>query len=397
MEEETEVTSRERMAKAMRLEVPDRVPVMCQLALGHYFLHSGIKPMDIWYTSEGFAEALVRLQKRYSFDGILINLPGREPDYEDAIERIERGDGASAIRWKNGSYTVFPDDDNPHYFQADGTRYFPAFQEIDPDQLYYVEPWDVADITYPQAWGFAQEERSLDDFFPSYHMDTIREVRERVGDSVSVHSEIYSPWSQFLELLNYQNALMAILDDPEKVKACLERLSEGAVDLATRQASCGVDAVLISSAFAGGGFLSPRHYEEFVLPYEKKVIEGIRAKRSIPVYTHTCGSIGDRLELMAATGTNGIDTLDPPPLGTVDLEEAKRTLAGRVFIKGNIDPVNTLLRGNDETIRNDVKQRLSIGMPCGGYILSSACSVSPHTPPENIEQLVALVEEMGVY
>ena len=46
------------------------------------------------------------------------------------------------------------------------------------------------------------------------------------------------------------------------------------------------------------------------------------------------------------------DTLDPPPLGTVDLKEAKRLLTGKTFIKGNIDPVNTLLNGTPEEITN---------------------------------------------
>lgn len=36
------MTSRERMDAAMRSaqqQIPDRIPVMCQLALGHYFLN----------------------------------------------------------------------------------------------------------------------------------------------------------------------------------------------------------------------------------------------------------------------------------------------------------------------------------------------------------------------
>ena len=52
------MTSRERMAAAMHHQVPDRVPVMCQLAVGHYFLYTGLPPHAIWFTSEGFAEAL---------------------------------------------------------------------------------------------------------------------------------------------------------------------------------------------------------------------------------------------------------------------------------------------------------------------------------------------------
>jgi len=385
------------MQQAMKLQIPDRVPVMCQLALGHYFLHAGVKPLDIWYSSEGFATALINLQKRYNFDGILINLAGRDPNYENYLEKIETGSRELRLRWRNGNYTIFPDDDNPHYYQAGGTRYFPTFQEIDPEHLYYVDPWDITEITYPYTWGFEPAPRAFDDYFPAYHFDTIKQVKARVGASISVHAEVFSPWSQFFELLNYEYALMAILDDPGKSKACIERLTDGAIDLARKQAACGVDAILISSAFAGAGFISREHYKEFVLPYEKKIVTELKRTCTIPVYTHTCGSIGDRLDLMMQTGTNGIDTLDPPPLGTVELAEAKKILAGRTFIKGNIDPVNTLLYGSLDKIKADVQMRLEIGKPDGGYILSAACSVAPQTPPENIELLAQLAEEYGRY
>ncbi len=391
------MTSNERIRHAMKLGTPDRVPVMSQLAIGHYFLHTGIPPVDIWYRSDAFAEALVRLQQRYRFDGILINLPGRDPDFERHVRAIEQGEGETIVRWKNGSSSVVPHDDNPHYYQADGSRYFPTFSEIEPDHLFYVEPWDLTDITYPYTWGFDTEVRPDSDFFPPYHGDTIRAVKRRVGESVSVHSEIFSPWSQFLELLNYEHALMAIIDDPGKVHACLARLTEGAIDLGRRQAALGVDAILISSAFAGAGLISRKHYEQFVLPYERRIVAGIQEQFDLPVYTHTCGSIGDRLDLMMQTGTNGIDTLDPPPLGTVELEEAKKTLQGKTFIKGNIDPVNTLLQGDLEHVRADVRHRLEVGKPGGGYILSSACSIAPHTPPQNIELLAPLAEELGRY
>ena len=137
-----------------------------------------------------------------------------------------------------------------------------------------------------------------------------------------------------------------------------------------------MDAVLISSAFAGGGFISPRQYERFVLPYEAEVVRRIHAA-GVPVYTHTCGDIGDRLERMVETGIDGIDTLDPPPLGSVDLADAKRRVGDRVFFKGNIDAVNTLLKKSREEVRADALARLRIGGSGGGYILSSACSVAP--------------------
>jgi len=152
--------------------------------------------------------------------------------------------------------------------------------------------------------------------------------------------------------------------------------------------------VLISSAFAGGGFISPRQYEAFVLPYEREVVRRIH-QEGVPVYTHTCGDIGDRLELMAETGIDGIDTLDPPPLGSIDLEDAKRRVGDRVFFKGNVDAVNTLLNKSRAEVREDAFWRLKVGSPGSGYILSSACSVSPRVRPENLTVLVEASEEFG--
>ena len=187
---------------------------------------------------------------------------------------------------------------------------------------------------------------------------------------------------------------MALLEDPGKCKAILERFAAGAGDLAARQAARGVDAVLISSAFAGGGFISKGMYEEFVLPYERIVAEAIK-RAGVKAYTHTCGAIGDRLELMAATGINGIDTMDPPPLGDTDLADAKQRVGGELFLKGNIDSVNVLLRGSVEQVRQNAREKIAAAGRDGGYILSSACSVAPRVPAENIVALVEVAETEG--
>ena len=99
--------------------------------------------------------------------------------------------------------------------------------------------------------------------------------------------------------------------------------------------------------------------------------------------------------IAAQSGVDGIDTLDPPPLGSVDLEDAKRRVGDRMFFKGNIDPVGTLLSKTRREVREDALWRLEVGSPGGGYILSSACSVSPRVPPENLTVLVEASEEFG--
>jgi len=378
------------MSRAMRPRdrlLPDRVPVMCQLSLGHYFLHAGIDAVEIWHETAAFGDALLALQRYYGFDGILVNLPGRDPRWRTHLRSIEPRGRDRVLHWENGYVTVAPPDDNPHvYREATNDVVRPAFEDLVPDRLFYVEPHGLRGI----AWDGTPA-------FPPHQHDTIRYVRERAPD-ISVHGEVFSPFSQWLELLDHGRALMALIEDPGKVLACLDRLADGAVALGRGQADAGVDAVLISSAFAGAGLISPRQYRTFVLPFERKVIAGIKVEHpDLRVYTHTCGAIGDRLELMEGTGTDGIDTLDPPPLGTVDLADAKRRLGGRLFIKGNLDPVGTLLEGTEEQCYEAARRRIDVAKTGGGYVLSSACSVAPHTPPENILQLRRAAEEFGRY
>jgi hypothetical protein len=388
------------MAVAMRAggrHRPDRVPVMCQLALGHYFLNTGLDPIDIWHDTPAFGDALVMLQRRYGFDGILVNLPGRDPEWRRHVRAIDRHDGRAIVRWPNALSTIVPDDDNPRVVvEASGRGVRPTFAAIDPERLFYVEPHDASGITYPQTWGSGRSEATPGpDFFPPWHWDTLKLVRQKAPD-VSVHGEVFSPFSQLMELVGCEAGMMALVEDPMKVTACLDRLAEGAAALARGHFEAGADAVLISSAYAGAGLISRRHYETFVLPSERTLIAEVgQAFPDRPIYTHTCGAIGDRLELMERTGTHGIDTLDPPPLGTVDLADARRRLGRHVFIKGNIDPVNTILRGTPEECYRGARERLRIAGEDGGYILSTACSVPPRAPEANLAQLVRAAEDAG--
>jgi hypothetical protein len=392
------MNGRERTSVAMRGGVPDRVPVMCQLALGHYFLNTPIPPHRIWFTSEGFAEALVNLQRRYHFDGILINLPGRAPNTLDHLLRVERTPEGERLSWRNGQLTVFPNDDNPCHYQVHGQPLPRAsFAELDPDQP------AALDACTGYWWNTCHEPQVLGKTLPGlltavpdYFLQTIRLVRAETHDEVSVHGEVFSPFTHLLELFGYEQALLGLAEDPARAHAWLERLTECCVRWAVAQARAGVDAVLISSAFAGGGFISRAAYANFVLPYEQRLARAVRAAQ-VPVYTHTCGRIGDRLELMAETEINGLDTLDPPPLGNTDLGEAKRLVGQHVFLKGNMNPVALLNASSETEIRTEALRCLRQGMAGGGYILSTACSVAPRVEPWKLELLVPLAEELGRY
>ncbi|GMQ94235.1 MAG: hypothetical protein BMS9Abin12_1721 [Acidimicrobiia bacterium] len=392
------MNGKERIALAMRNEVPDRVPVMCQLSWGHYMLNTDVPPHVMYFSSEAFAQALVDLQRRYRFDGILIDMTGRPDDLLDRVASIEQTDDGEKLTWETGEISFHPWDDSPQHYPGDsGRKEFFDFAVDEPDDLDRIDElvrgcWCMYHM--PFALGKADAAPMTE--VPPYMFNTIDRVLELVDGEVSVHGEVFSPFTLLMLITGYEDALMGLLTDPVKAHALLERLTVPAITWAVAQAQRGCDAVLLSSPFAGGPFLSPKMYKEFVIPYEKRVTDAIHAQ-GVVAYTHTCGGIGDRLDLMIETGTAGIDTLDPPPLGNVELADAKAQVGDKVFLKGNMNSVELLQATTERDVVAHATDRISIGKPGGGYILSTACSVAPHTEPWKLEMLTPLAEEIGRY
>lgn len=375
------MTSKERLSAAMTGGRADRVPVMCQMSVGHMLLQTGVSPLRFWHDAGEFVEALLALRSLYRFDGILVSLHGHDPAWEVRVASVSTGPEGERVRWKNGDEMFFPPDDLPLARQAAATPP-PAFASFDPAAL----PSRISYIPVSQGLRFRLD--------PEHPFDAVHAAVARAGGAYSVHGEVTSPLDYILDLFGFEQTMLGFVDDPGLAAAVLERFTEGIIAVAQGLAAAGVDAIKLSSPFAGAGFLSAAFYRTFVMPYERRIVQAIEA-RGVRSYLHTCGDIHDRLELMADTGTSGLECLDPPPLGRVDLAEAKRRVGGRLFIKGNIDPVHVLLAGDRAEVEADAARRLAIGRPGGRFILSTACSIAPRTPRENVAVLAEVAEGSG--
>ena len=392
------MNSRTRVSLTMQHKEPDRVPVMCQLSLGHYLLNTRIAPHELWFISEALAEAMVTLQRRYRFDGILVNVPGRPDNFLENVAKIERISDGEWLTWRNGDRTFLPWDDMAHHYPADQSKPGRAdFSALDPDKMENIDdyPGYLWNTYHIQALPGKRGRGPLVEI-PDYFLNTLRSVKAKAGPEVSIHAEVFSPLTLFMELFGYEEALIGLITNPAKSHAVLERLSQAVVLWAQALTREGPDAVLISSAFVGAPFLSRKLYKEFVVPYENQVASAVKHSGTA-VYTHTCGRIGDRLDLMLETGTQGIDTLDPPPLGNGDLAAAKRDFGQQLFFKGNMNSVAILDYKTEAEVITEATSRIEIGKPGAGYILSTACSVAPRVEPWKIELLTPLAEKIGRY
>jgi hypothetical protein len=379
------LTSRERINLAMDLKKPDRVPLMCQFSLGSMFQQLNPDPVEFWYDQNIFANGLITLCKKFRFDGILVSLHGHSEKWKDGLLKREVLNEEN-IRLTFEDRTELHSLNDLPFITFKNKKPTPDINEIDIDKDI---PGVIDYIPVSNNLHFNLDRDHLFDIFDI--------IYNKTGDEYSIHGEITSPFDYYLDLMGYENGLISLIMAPERTKAILDKFADGVTDIAVRMCDKQLDAIKVSSPFTGMGFISKEHYSEFVLPFEKRIITAIR-QNGKHAYTHTCGSIGDRLELMSESNTSGLECLDPPPIGNVDLEDAFRRIGDRLFIKGNIDSVNSLLYADDQKARNDVKKIMETGMTLGkGFILSTACSIAPKVTAERLLMLSEMVNRYGLY
>ena len=371
----------------MKRDRPERVPVMCQMANGHTVINTGVDPIDYFLDGELWAGCLKQMRALYDFDGILCHKPGRVHGLGDQVERMDRDAEIPTLYLEDGARIECTRDDDAYYKATDDFTW-PDIEDLDLENLL---AWAPESYRAFQASKATLPVSDPDDF-EDHVFDTLDSVIAELGADYSVHGEVRAPFDHFLNILGMENGLMYLLTHTERCAEVLEVTAGWSVALAVAQVRRGAEAIKISSPFAGNAFLSREMYCDFIQPYEARIASAVKAEGAA-VYTHTCGAIGDRLDLICGAGVTGIECLDPPPLGDVDISEAVKLLREKIFIKGNVDPVNTLLRGDKQKIEEDIGKILSATENMEGFILSSACSVAPPTPPDNLKRMVELCRE----
>jgi uroporphyrinogen decarboxylase len=93
-------------------------------------------------------------------------------------------------------------------------------------------------------------------------------------------------------------------------------------------------------------------------------------------------------------GMNGIHPIQP---AAMDIKQIKAKYGSRVCILGNIDLDYTLTLGTPDEVDKEVKERIIAAGPGGGYIVTSANSLTDYCKTENVWAMAKAVKKYGKY
>lgn len=329
----------------------ERIPVSPEIDASYAAKISNVQVGECYLDEQLHAQVLNEVFAHHDTDGLYINLC------------LSKKQIASKKEVRNGWQVV----------DTFGDTWFVPFNDVASKTAYSIQSLD--------------DPRLLrDNPLKEGIIETFRAMDPKLKREKMITPGLTSPFSQVVMMMGMQNVLYCMMDEPEKLKEIAAVRTSFAKAWADELIDLGAQFIWIGEGPASSSVISPRQYEEFVLPYEQELTAHIRSRGAQSVL-HICGNINPSIENIAKSGAQGVD-VDY----LVNIDDAKKAFYNKCCIKGNLNPAE-LVRASEKEIYckcRDIAGRFDENR---GLILSTGCLVSRNTPKENIDAMIRACHE----
>ncbi len=201
---------------------------------------------------------------------------------------------------------------------------------------------------------------------------------------------------------SYQEWLYTMGADPNYVRSWYDRKIENLLENVKLYADAvgdHIDVFWLMEDFGTqkGMMISPKSFKELVAPYYKRLFSWIHANTAWKIFFHSCGGIYPIIDTLIDCG---IDILNPVQTAAagMDPHRLKAEFGSRItFWGGGIDTQDTLPFGTPEDIREQVRERIRVFGPGGGFVFNPIHNIQEDVPVENLVAMYDAVREYGAY
>jgi len=345
------MTSLERCMSVLNGNIPDRVPV-CLENFMQAASFAGYTVKEYCLNGEKMADAHITTWEHFRHDMI---------DVENGVTALAQAVGCQV--------DFYEDDSSPPYVTA------PALESIEQvDQLKPIDPF--SDAALPEM------------------IEATRIISKKLGKHVCLLSEAdQGPFSLAAQIIDPQEFLVSLLDPvyEEKVHKLLEYATEQFLVYARALIEAGAHLTMMGESISGPDVCSPRIYKKFAYPYQKRIVEILRAEGK-EIGMHICGDATRIIEPMVDTGAIFLQ-VDYK----IDRDLCKQATQGKTTMIGTVNPSEVLALGTTDDVERMARGDIDKLASRGGFILSPGCTLPYTTPEENVEVFIQTAHDYGQY
>ena len=406
--EEAYKSRAKRIAAAIQLKVPDRVPV--ELTFGIFpALYAGFTAEEALFEREKNFEAYKKTVTDIQADtfrlrpaqGTMLEfmeckqvmLPGRGIPVTSNLQFVE-----TEFETAGEFYDAFIEDPTGFMLRVHWPRIFGALKPL--DQLrpleagfsYYLGmPGIIAGFGAPgvhEAFHRLCEAGNMAIEEAEFGRIKSREIM-KMGFPADAGGVSHAPFDAVGDFIRGTKGMMLdMFRRPEKIIAATEKLVPMMIKMGL-QAKNGPSPFVFMPLHKGcDGFMSLEQYRTFYWPSLRKVAIGLIEEGLVPIL------------FFEGENTSRLEVIKDIPKGRavyhfekVDLLKAKEVLSDTVCFRGNV-PISLLCTGTPEEVKGYVKKLIDTFGRKGGLIVDSG-AILDEARPENVKAMVNFAKEYG--
>ena len=244
-------------------------------------------------------------------------------------------------------------------------------QNRDVNTVWILEPF-LKDVDDAQAW-LDLPEQSLGG---EPDVDVILNIEKKLGDTGIAMIDTGDPLCNAAEMFEMGQFTIMAMTEPALFHRLLERFA--------RQIHWQTEAIasalpgrlwrICGPEYAAPPYLPPSLFQEYVVPYDKPMVAAIQKYGGF-ARIHSHGRLKDILHHIAATGCVGLDPIEPPPQGDVELGFVREKVGNQMVLFGNLeasDIENLPTPEFEKKIRKAIREG-TVGSGRGFVLMPSAC------------------------
>ena len=226
--------------------------------------------------------------------------------------------------------------------------------------------------------------------------DIVRRYMQHAPEGMKIIPIVGHVMAMTWQLMGFEQFCLSLKDEPELGKRLFEKLAdyqrmtvEALIDLPDVGGFWVGDDIAYTESF----LISPSYLRQYLFPIYAEIGKMCRAREKLYIY-HSDGKLYDVLEDIVACGFHALHPVEPKAMNIEDLQDL---VGDRLCLIGNIDLGYTLTRGTTTEVAEEVRERIRVLAPGGGYCLGSSNSVTDYVPIQNYHAMIGAHRRYGAY
>ena len=219
-------------------------------------------------------------------------------------------------------------------------------------------------------------------------------VREK-GQEYFVYTGAAAPFWLLYDLFGFEGMMTALHDAPRSVFNVMDESLETTLAYAQAFKDAGGDGIRVEECLASADMISPKMYEQFVLPYEERLFTQL-CRIGLKTILYFCGDVMPRLPALRQLPIDALMVEESKKNFTIDIAEVRAAVGAGLCLLGNIDSYAVVQKGTDKELATQVARQIQVAGTNGAFIVGVGSPLPLDTPPERADKLVRYAHECNI-